>query len=132
MISATTCASAQWEGSEMTTAQVRSPRRGRSMLIVPILVLALLGLTAVGNPAARADAVDDSFIGAVKNRGIKFPSPQAAIVAGHEVCDELDLGRQKSDVASEVMQNSNLDSYAAGFFVGVSVAAFCPRYRGGQ
>jgi hypothetical protein len=116
----------------MTTTNVRSPSRVQSLLAGPILVIALLSLAALGTPTARADAIDDSFIGAVKSKGIHFPSPQAAIVAGHEVCDELDLGRQKSDVASEVMQNSNLDSYTAGFFVGVSVAAFCPRYRGGQ
>jgi hypothetical protein len=116
----------------MTTTQVRSLSRVRSLLAGPVLVVALLSPAALGTPTARADAVDDTFVNAVKAKGIHFPSPQAAIVAGHEVCDELDLGRQKSDVASEVMQNSNLDSYSAGFFVGVSVAAFCPRYRGGQ
>jgi hypothetical protein len=93
-------------------------------------VVALLGLAAVASPAARADAVDNAFVTAVKNKGIQFASPQAAIVAGHEVCDELDLGKQKSDIANEVMANSNLDGYRAGYFIGASVAAYCPRYRG--
>ena len=93
------------------------------------LALALVGLAGAATPAARADAVDNLFVTAVKNRGIDFASPQAAIVAGHEVCDELDLGKQKSDVASEVMTNSNLDGYRAGFFIGASIAAYCPRYR---
>ncbi len=92
--------------------------------------ITLLGLAAVAAPAARADAVDNAFVTAVKNKGIQFASPQAAIVAGHEVCDELDLGKQKSDIASEVMANSNLDGYRAGYFIGASVAAYCPRYRG--
>lgn len=91
----------------------------------------LLALSIMAPPVARADAVDNAFVLAVKAHGIEFASPQAAIVAGHEVCDELDLGKQKPDVASEVMTNSNLDGYKAGFFVGASVAAFCPRYRGG-
>ena len=52
------------------------------------------------------------------------------IVAGHEVCDELDLGKPKSDVASEMMNNSNLDGYRAGFFIGASISAYCPRYHG--
>ncbi len=94
------------------------------------LVVALLGLAGAGMGTARADAVDDKFLAALKSHGVSFETPQAAIVAGHEVCDALDLGRQKPDVASEVMQNSDLDSYPAGYFVGVSVAAFCTRDGG--
>ena len=78
--------------------------------------------------ASLADAVDNAFITALKAKGIDFASPQAAIVAGHEVCDELDLGRQKSDIANDVMGNSKMDGYHAGFFVGASVAAYCPRH----
>jgi Protein of unknown function (DUF732) len=114
----------------MTTGQVRSPGPVRSVLAGLLLAVMPLSLAGVASPAARADAIDNVFVAAVKAHGIDFPSPQAAIVAGHEVCDELDLGKQKSDVASEVMTNSNLDGYRAGFFVGASVAAYCPRYRG--
>jgi len=89
----------------------------------------LLALAAAATPAAHADAIDNAFLNAMTAKGIKFASPQAVIVAGHEVCDELDLGRQKSDVASEIMKNSNLDGYKAGFFVGASIAAYCPRYQ---
>ncbi|MEE6178414.1 DUF732 domain-containing protein [Mycobacterium sp. 050134] len=110
----------------MSTCHVRSPR---NRLAVLALAVALPGIAAVSAPAAGADTIDNAFLSAVKGKGINFASPQAAIVAGHEVCDELDLGRQKSDVASEVMTNSNLDAYRAGFFVGASVSAFCPRYR---
>lgn len=92
-------------------------------------VVTLLGVAAEACPAACADAVDNAFVAAVKNKGIQFASPQAAIIAGHEVCDELDLGKQKSDIANEVMTNSNLDGYRAGYFIGASVAAYCPRYR---
>lgn len=115
----------------MTSTEVRSHGLSLSLLAGPVLAVTLVGLAGLVSPAARADAVDDRFTAALRNKGIHFASPQAAIVAGHEVCDELDIGRQKPDVASEVMQNSNLDSYTAGFFVGISVAAFCPRHLGG-
>ncbi|HXO56641.1 MAG TPA: DUF732 domain-containing protein [Mycobacterium sp.] len=45
-----------------------------------------------------------------------FASTQAATAAGREVCDELDQGRQASDVANTVMTQSDLDGYHAGFF----------------
>ncbi len=109
---------------------MRSPSPVRSLLAGLALVFGLLSLVAVAAPVAHADAVDDRFLSTLKTKGINFASPQAAIIAGHEVCDELDLGRQSSDVASDVMKNSNLDGYHAGFFVGVSIAAFCPRHTG--
>ncbi len=90
----------------MTTSQVRSPRPVRSLLAGLVLVVAMLSLAGMATPTAHADAVDNVFVTAMKAKGINFASPQAAIIAGHEVCDELDLGKQKSDIASEVMTNS--------------------------
>jgi hypothetical protein len=108
--------------------QVRSISTVRSPLTGLVLSIALLSLVGVAAPTVRADAVDDTFLSALKSKGINFASSQAAIIAGHEVCDELDLGRQPSDVANDVTKNSNLDGYHAGFFVGLSIAAFCPRH----
>ncbi|HTQ18610.1 DUF732 domain-containing protein [Mycobacterium sp.] len=115
----------------MATSQMRSPTPVRSLLAGPVLVVALLSVMALATPTVHADAIDNAFLNALKGKGINFASPQAALTAGHEVCDELDSGRQKSDVANDVMSNSNLDGYRAGFFVGASVAAFCPRYHAG-
>ena len=112
----------------VATPQVRSPSPLRSLLAGLVLAVALLGLVAVAAPTAHADAVDSNFLGALASKGITFASGQSAIVAGHEVCDELDQGRQASDVANDLMTRTNLDGYHAGFFVGVSIAAFCPRH----
>ncbi|HZC91035.1 MAG TPA: DUF732 domain-containing protein [Mycobacterium sp.] len=106
----------------MSTTQVRSP--------IFVLAVALLGLVAAAIPTAHADAVDTNFVSALKSKGITFASSQAAVQAGHQVCDELDQGKATQDVANDVMQQSSLDGYHAGFFVGVSVAAFCPRHAG--
>ena len=113
----------------VATPQVRSPSPLRSLLAGLVLAVALLSVVGIAAPTAHADAVDSSnFLGALSSRGITFASGQSAIVAGHEVCDELDQGKQASDVANDVMAQTNLDGYHAGFFVGVSIAAFCPRH----
>ena len=114
----------------VATPQVRSPSPLRSLLTGLVLAFALLSLVTVAAPTVHADyAVDSSnFLGALTSKGITFASRQAAIAAGHEVCDELDQGRQASDVGNDVMTQTNLDGYHAGFFVGVSIAAFCPRH----
>ena len=113
----------------VATPQVRSPSPLRSLLAGLVLAVALLSVVGIAAPTAHADAVDSSnFLGALGSKGITFVSGQSAIVAGHEVCNELDQGRQATDVANDVLTQTNLDGYHAGFFVGVSIAAFCPRH----
>jgi hypothetical protein len=108
---------------------VRLINHVRSVVTGLVLVLPL-GVMAITAPAAHADAVDASFLNALQSKQINFASGQAAVIAGHQVCDALDSGRAASDVANDVMQQSGLDGYHAGFFVGVSIAAFCPRHTG--
>jgi beta-lactamase class A len=101
----------------------------RSLMAGLILAIGLLGAVAQTAPNAHADAdVTGNFLGALASKGITFGSKQAVIVAAHQVCDELDQGRQPTDVANDVMTQTNLDAYHAGFFVGVSIAAMCPRH----
>ena len=89
---------------------------------------ALLGaLGAPGRPA-HADAVDDTFLAGLRAKGINVASPESAVIAGHEVCDELRLGRTAAQVATDVTKNSNLDGYHAGYFVGLAVRTYCPQY----
>ena len=113
----------------VATHQLRSHSALQSLIAGLVLAVALLSAVRVAAPTAHADADDNgNFPGALSSRGITFGSRQAATVAGHAVCDELDRGMQASDVANEVMTQTNLDGYHAGFFVGVSIAAFCPRH----
>jgi hypothetical protein len=93
-----------------------------------VLVVALLGPLGAAAPTAHADAADDAFLSALRSKGISFGSPTAAEIAGHEVCDQLSLGRTSVQVATDVSKNSNLDGYHAGYFVGASITAYCPKF----
>ena len=93
-----------------------------------VLALGLLDALGATTPTARADATDDAFLAALKAKGITYPNPTAGLVAGHEVCNELNLGKSPSQVATDVMNNSPLDGYHAGYLVGASIAAYCPKY----
>ena len=116
----------------VATPQAHSASPLRSLLASLVLAIALIGVVGQTAPTAHADADNSSnssnFLGALTSKGITFGSGQAAVAAGHQVCDELDQGKQASDVANEVMTQSNLDGYHAGFFVGASIAAMCPRH----
>jgi hypothetical protein len=119
--------------AEMTIGRLRVAQSARSLVRGLVLTVTLSTVAAVAIPVAHADAVDNAFLNALQAKGINFSTPQAAVVAGHEVCDELLQGtKQKADVVSTVMANSQMDGYHAGFFVGLSEAAYCPQFKGSQ
>lgn len=112
----------------MTSNQIRKPIRPRSLLTMgAVPVAGLLGVLAA-SATAHATSGDDAFLAALKGRGINFESPDAAINSAHTVCHELDTGQTPEQVANSVLSSSSLDSYHAGFFVGASIKAYCPKY----
>jgi hypothetical protein len=116
----------------MATTHFHSPSRVLSLLAACV-VLAVALLAAPTADADPAD-VDAKFLAALDSRGITHASPEVMIGAGHAACAELDKGETPAQVAQDVMKdaltNSNLDAYHAGFFVGASIAAYCPKYVG--
>ncbi len=79
---------------------------------------------------ARADDTDTRFLAALTQHGITYSSPEQAIDTAHEVCGELDAGRQPADVAQDITTHSGLDGWHAGFLIGASIAAYCPNHEG--
>jgi Protein of unknown function (DUF732) len=100
----------------------------RSALAATFTVAALLGPFGAAAPTARADPNDDKFIPALQSQGITFQSPEAAIAAGHLVCTKLAQGETETQVAQDVINETDLDPYHAGYFVGASVGAYCPQF----
>jgi hypothetical protein len=132
-------ASTQWEVQKMTITHVHLPRRVLSLLAgCVVLVVALLGQPGAAASTAHADPADADakFLAALTSEGITYGSPQAIMAAGHLVCAELDQGETPAQVAEDAMNNkdvlanSNLDDFHAGFFVGASINAYCPKYLG--
>ncbi len=112
----------------MTSVEVRKPKRLLSLLATGVApVVGLLGPLAPAQ-TAHGDATDDAFLSALKAKGINYESPEAAINSGHTVCHNLDVGQTPEQVANDVLNNSHLDGYHAGYFVGVSIRAYCPKY----
>ncbi|OBH18799.1 MULTISPECIES: DUF732 domain-containing protein [unclassified Mycobacterium] len=112
----------------MTRTQIRNP--GLLGLLVAVGVVPAAGLLGVpaATPTANASAADDAFLAALTAKGINYESPETAIRSGHLVCQELESGESPQQVANDVMTNSHLDGYHAGYFVGVSIRAYCPKY----
>lgn len=114
----------------MTTACTRSMDLGALALamVAALAAVTLLGPLGAAVPIARAQPTDDDFLAALQAKGITYRSGDAAIAAGHLVCSELDQGETPAQVAQDVINNSDLDAYHAGYFVGASIGAYCPYY----
>lgn len=79
---------------------------------------------------ASADATDDAVLAALSNYGITISDRDSALATAHAVCAELDRHQSSSVVAMKVVRDTNLSAKQAGYFVGVSIAAYCPQYKG--
>ncbi|ORW38354.1 hypothetical protein AWB90_24020 [Mycobacterium paraense] len=98
-------------------------------------VCAVLLAAATVFPAApaSADPTDDAFIAALENYGIDASDRDTAIAHGHGVCAALDRGQDSSIIALKLIKDPQIKvttKRQAGFFVGDSVASYCPQYRG--
>jgi len=106
----------------------RSPLLLLSAARLVVVVAALLGPLGAAS-TAQADDADDKFLVTLKREGITDHVSQAhAIEAGHKVCEKLQQGMTPTDVAYDVLNSSSLPAYHSGYFVGASIAAYCPQY----
>jgi Protein of unknown function (DUF732) len=93
-----------------------------------VIGAAAIGLVAVGTAGtAGASTADDAFLAQMDKLGISFSSPADAIKDGHKVCHELASGKTGTDVADEVLRQTNLTSHQAAYFVVDATHAYCPQ-----
>jgi hypothetical protein len=84
-----------------------------------LAALAVATTSVLTNPNA-------DFLAALDSHRITYTSPQQAITNAHAVCALLGSGASPAGVVRRVMSKTKMDGYHAGFFVGVSIAAYCP------
>lgn len=91
---------------------------------------AFLSAAALGvaTPAA-ADDTDDAFIANLAKGGITMPDNADAVGTAHMVCSNLDTNPTAPVLAFVLARDSFLSPRQAGYFVGLSVATYCPQYK---
>ncbi len=90
----------------------------------------LLATALLGTAPASADPVDDAVVAALSNYGISVDDPDGTIARAHAVCAALDRNQSSSILAMKVMRETDMSPKQAGYFIGVSIAAYCPEHRG--
>ena len=78
---------------------------------------------------AAADDSDDAFIANLAKGGITMPNNDDAIAMAHVVCSGLDTNPTAPMLAFALARDTDLSPRQAGYFVGLSVATYCPQYK---
>jgi hypothetical protein len=103
-----------------------------STLSVParVLTVAVGLMTAAATFAApaRADTIDNAFLGALNNAGVSTNDPAGTIALGQSVCPMLvEPGKSFASVASSVGAAPNgVSPDMAAFFTGIAISMYCP------
>jgi Protein of unknown function (DUF732) len=79
---------------------------------------------------ASADPTDDAFVAALAKEGIAVADRNSTIAMAHTVCAGFDKNNKSSILAMKLMKDTDLSLKQSGYFVGVSIAAYCPQYIG--
>ncbi|ORV85064.1 hypothetical protein AWC11_20545 [Mycobacterium interjectum] len=90
----------------------------------------LSAATLLSAAPAPADPIDDAFVAALAKNGISLSDRNTAVSLAHTVCAGFDKGQPSTQLAMRIVKDTDLSAKQAGYFVGVSVAAYCPQYRG--
>jgi Protein of unknown function (DUF732) len=91
----------------------------------------VLSATALLSAApASADPTDDAFVAALAKEGIAVADRGDTIALAHTVCAGFDKNNKSSIAAIKLMKDTDLSLKQSGYFVGVSIAAYCPQYIG--
>jgi Protein of unknown function (DUF732) len=79
---------------------------------------------------ASADPTDDAFVAALAKDGIAVADRNSTIAMAHTVCAGFDKTNKSSLPAMKLMKDTDLSLKQSSYFVGVSIAAYCPQYIG--
>lgn len=79
---------------------------------------------------ASADATDDAVVAALAKQGIVISDRDTTIATAHTVCAGFDKHYKSSVLALKLVRDTDLSLKQSGYFIGVSVSAYCPQYAG--
>lgn len=95
---------------------------------------AAIGLAAVGfagtAAAGAVQTADAAFLSQMQTLGVSFPTTQAAVQTGHQVCTELAAGQTPTAVAVGIFRHTSLTPPQAANVVMAATQAYCPQFSG--
>ena len=104
----------------------------------PLLRLSavLIAVVAMAPPAyadPQSDAADTDFLSQLKQAGLTYQDPAAAIRAAKDICDLVDKGSTDKDIITNLqLRNPGFTGNGAAKFTAVAAGEYCPKYLTGE
>lgn len=93
-----------------------------------------VGFAAIGvagtAAASAVQTADAAFLSQMQRLGVSFPTTQAAVQAGHQVCTDLAAGQTPTAVAVGIFRHTSLTPPQAASVVMAATKAYCPQFSG--
>ncbi len=96
-----------------------------------VLAAALGGATVIMAPLASADAADEGYLQALKDKGITWPSDKdpTMVNIGHAVCTDWQHGMTFDQTFADAKQGlPQLQDASLATIMGAATGAYCPQY----
>ncbi|SPM37360.1 hypothetical protein MRAB57_5207 [Mycobacterium rhizamassiliense] len=107
------------------------------MLLSVATAIALAG-PAHADPTTSATptpdpAVDADFLAQLRQAGLNFQDPAAAISAAKTVCELVDSGEQDTNIVNNLqLRNPGFSGNGAARFTMIAANSYCPKYLTGE
>jgi hypothetical protein len=96
----------------------------------PTVCAIVLSTAALASAApAAADDTDDAFIAGLSRGGITMPDNNDAIAIARTVCTSIANNPNASVLAIQLARQTDLSVKQSAYFVGLSIATYCPEYK---
>ncbi|WP_144206409.1 DUF732 domain-containing protein [Mycobacterium tilburgii] len=102
-----------------------------TLLAVATIVLAV---PAQADPSPAPDpTVDAQFLKELKDAGLTYQDPAAAIEAAKTVCELVDTGHSDTEIVNNLqLRNPGFTGNGAAKFTAIAAGMYCPKYLTGE
>jgi Protein of unknown function (DUF732) len=99
----------------------------------PLLLTSVAAVVAMAPPAHADPESDPGFLTQLKQAGLTFQDPAAAVSAAKDVCALVDSGSTDTDIITNLqLRNPGFTGNGAAKFTALAAGEYCPKYLTGE
>jgi Protein of unknown function (DUF732) len=103
----------------------------RLLLFTSVAAMVAMAPPAYADP--EPDAADTDFLSQLKQAGLTYQDPAAAISAAKDICDLVDKGSTDTDIITNLqLRNPGFTGNGAAKFTALAAGEYCPKYLTGE
>lgn len=127
-----------WENPEVMRGLMTPLAVTARVALVTSVALVALAIPAHADPSpspspAPDPAADALFLSELKDAGLTFQDPAAAIAAGKTVCELVDSGHSDQEIVNNLqLRNPGFTGNGAAKFTAIAAGSYCPKYLTGE